>query len=58
MSTFEQRWGNFLDEGDPYYNINLSLDTEVYHMKNIKVNYDKDESKEEKKSRKNKKKKK
>ena len=58
ISTFEQRWGNFLDEGDPYYNINLSLDTEVYHMKNIKVNYDKDESKEEKKSRKNKKKKK
>ena len=54
MSTFEQRWGNFLDEGDPYYNINLSLDTEVYHMKNIKVNYDKDESKEEKKTRKNK----
>ena len=58
MSTFEQRWGNFSDEGDPYYNINLSLDTEVYHMKNIKVNYDKDESKEEKKTRKNKKKKK
>lgn len=58
ISTFEQRWGDFLDEGDPYYNINLSLDTEVYHMKNIKVNYDKDESKEEKKSRKNKKKKK
>ena len=54
MSTFEQRWGNFLDEGDPYYNIILSLDTEVYHMKNIKVNYDKDESKEEKKTRKNK----
>ena len=39
MSTFEQRWGNILDEGDPYYNINLSLDTEVYHMKNIKVNF-------------------
>ena len=39
MSTFEQRWGDILDEGDPYYNVNLSLDTEVYHMKNIKVNY-------------------
>ena len=39
ISTFEQRWGNILDEGDPYYNVNLSLDTEVYHMKNIKVNY-------------------
>ena len=41
INTFEKRWQNFLDEGDPYYNINLSLDTEVYHMKNCKVNYDK-----------------
>lgn len=39
ICRFEQRWGNILDEGDPYYNPNLSLDTEVYHMKNIKVNY-------------------
>ena len=39
MSRFEQRWPEILDSGDPYYNINLSLDTEVYHMKNIKVNY-------------------
>ncbi len=41
INTFEKRWQNFLDEGDPYYNINLSLDTEVYHMKNCKVNYEK-----------------
>lgn len=39
ISTFEKRWVDFLEKGDPYYNINLSLDTEVYHMKNIKVNY-------------------
>ena len=39
MSTFEKRWPEILDTGDPYYNINLSLDTEVYHMKNIEVNY-------------------
>lgn len=39
ISTFEQSWAEFLEKGDPYYNINLSLDTEVYHMKNIKVNY-------------------
>jgi 3-phosphoshikimate 1-carboxyvinyltransferase len=39
INTFEQRWGEILDSGDPYYNVNLSLDTEVYHMKNIKVNY-------------------
>ena len=48
IQTFEKRWQNFLDEGDPYYNINLSLDTEVYHMKNCKVNYDKDEEVKEK----------
>ncbi len=52
ISTFEQRWGNILDEGDPYYNINLSLDTEVYHMKNIKVNYGEEESLKKKKSKK------
>lgn len=39
ISTFEKRWVDFLEKGDPYYNLNLSLDTEVYHMKNIKVNY-------------------
>ncbi len=50
MSTFEQRWPEILEEGDPYYNINLSLDTEVYHMKNIEVNYG-DNPKEEKKKK-------
>ena len=39
ISTFERRWADFLEKGDPYYNLNLSLDTEVYHIKNIKVNY-------------------
>lgn len=39
IETFRKNWDNFLDEGDPYYNINLSLDTEVYHMKNCKVDY-------------------
>ena len=58
IDTFEKRWGDFLDEGDPYYNMNLSLDTEVYHMKNIKVNYDKDEVKEKRKDKKKDKKKK
>ena len=41
INTFEKRWQNVLDEGDPYYNINLSLDTEVYHMKSCKIDYDK-----------------
>ncbi len=39
INTFERRWADFLEKGDPYYNLNLSLDTEVYHIKNIKVNY-------------------
>ena len=39
INTFVTRWQDFLDEGDPYYNVNLSLDTEVYHMKKIKVEY-------------------
>ena len=41
INIFEKRWQDFLDEGDPYYNINLSLDTEVYHMKKCKIDYDK-----------------
>ena len=43
INIFEKRWSNVLDNGDPYYNINLSLDTEVYHMKSCKVEYDKKE---------------
>ena len=51
--TFERRWPEILDSGDPYYNINLSLDTEVYHMKNIEVNYgDKPKENKKKKSKK------
>ena len=46
IQTFEERWMDFLIHGDPNYNVNLSLDTEVYHMKNIKVNYDIDEEEE------------
>ena len=53
MSRFEQRWPEILDSGDPYYNINLSLDTEVYHMKNIKVNYYGEEEIIKKKKKKN-----
>lgn len=49
ICTFERRWPEILDSGDPYYNINLSLDTEVYHMKNIKVNYYGEEKIERKK---------
>ena len=39
INTFKDRWQDFLDEGDPYYNVNLSLDTEQYHIKKCKVNY-------------------
>ena len=48
ICTFEQRWPDILENGDPYYNINLSLDTEVYHMKNIPVRYYSDEPKRKK----------
>ena len=41
INRFKEKWQNFLDEGDPYYNINLSLDTEVYHMKRVRINHDK-----------------
>ncbi|MCX4302426.1 MAG: glycosyltransferase family 2 protein [Clostridia bacterium] len=41
ISRFKERWHDFLDEGDPYYNINLSLDTEQYHIKKIEVDYSK-----------------
>lgn len=41
INYFSNKWQNFLDEGDPYYNINLSMDTEVYHMKKIKIDYEK-----------------
>ena len=39
IARFKERWQDFLDEGDPYYNINLSLDTEQYHIKKCKVDY-------------------
>lgn len=41
MDTFKSKWQDFLDEGDPYYNINLSCDTEVYHMRKDKISYEK-----------------
>lgn len=44
INTFEKRWMDFLHKGDPYYNINLSLDTEVYHMKSLEVNYGEDKA--------------
>ena len=40
INIFQKRWNDFLEQGDPYYNINLSLDTEVYHMKKCKIDYD------------------
>lgn len=40
INYFTSKWQDFLDEGDPYYNINLSLDTEVYHMKKYEIEYD------------------
>lgn len=41
INTFKEKWQDFLDKGDPYYNVNLSLDTEVYHMKKCRINHEK-----------------
>ena len=35
---FFEIWKEFLEKGDPYYNINLSLETEQYNIKTFAVN--------------------
>lgn len=37
IETFNERWGDFLKKGDPYYNKNLSLQTEQYDILTTKV---------------------
>lgn len=37
MATFKERWEDFLEKGDPYYNKNLSLQTEQYDIRTTKV---------------------
>ena len=37
IAEFKNRWEDFLIKGDPYYNINLSLDTEQYNIKTYRV---------------------
>lgn len=32
MEEFQKRWGEILSNGDPYYNKNLSYDTEQYNL--------------------------
>ena len=36
-AEFQKRWAEFLIKGDPYYNKNLSCDTEQYNIKTTKV---------------------
>ena len=35
IEVFQQRWPKILKEGDPYYNPNLSLDTQDFSLKRI-----------------------
>ena len=37
MATFKERWEDFLEKGDPYYNKNLDLRTEQYDIRTTKV---------------------
>jgi len=37
IDEFKKNWGEFLLKGDPYYNKNLSCDTEQYNIKTYKV---------------------
>lgn len=37
IDRFQDKWGVFLDKGDPYYNINLRLDNDQYAIKAEKI---------------------
>ena len=39
IDRFQDKWGDFLDKGDPYYNINLRLDNDQCAIKTEKVDY-------------------
>ena len=39
IDRFNEKWGDFLKKGDPYYNINLRLDNDQYAIKEEKVKY-------------------
>ena len=40
IDRFNQSWKEFLDKGDPYYNINLRLDNNQFAIKTEKVKYE------------------
>lgn len=35
IAVFQSRWPDILEHGDPYYNVNLSLDTQNFALKSI-----------------------
>ncbi len=39
INRFHEKWKEILENGDPYYNINLRLDSDQYEIKNEKVKY-------------------
>lgn len=39
IDLFYERWGEYKKKGDPYYNINLRLDSDQYEIKQEKIEY-------------------
>ena len=39
INMFYDKWGEYKKKGDPYYNINLRLDSDQYEIKQEKVEY-------------------
>ena len=39
INMFYDKWGDYKKKGDPYYNINLRLDSDQYEIKQEKVNF-------------------
>lgn len=35
IAVFQSRWSDILEQGDPYYNVNLSLDTQDFSLKSV-----------------------
>ena len=38
IDLFLKKWKDYVQKGDPYYNINLRLDSDQYDIKQEKVN--------------------
>ena len=39
IDLFYKKWGDYKKKGDPYYNVNLRLDSDQYDIKQEKIKY-------------------